>query len=186
MKETLMTLCFGLLVCGGCAAHDSSDGNSRLTPVELNPESDEPATGVQEVPVTESANLERVTLRFQDSSVPPQYHRSYTIVVETGSVQTTVDVYGAIIARDRRDLDPAEWPALLEDARGLSDELSDADDSATGAPSYALELRRAGTQQTLRWTEHSTPNSAQATSFAHQIEALVPNLQSLRETDYPP
>jgi len=42
--------------------------------------------------------LETLTYAFGDSSVPPPYHRSYTIVVSQDSLVLTVDSYGDTLA----------------------------------------------------------------------------------------
>jgi len=43
-------------------------------------------------------HLEQFTYRFTDSSVPPPFHRSYTIAADKDSVRLTVDSYGETLA----------------------------------------------------------------------------------------
>ena len=43
-------------------------------------------------------NIDTIIYRFQDSSVDPYYHRSYTITVTEPQINISVDVYGDIIA----------------------------------------------------------------------------------------
>ncbi len=132
---------------------------------------------------TPKQELQRVTLRFLDSSVPPRYHRSYTIVVEAGRVEITVDVYGDIITRDERELDVEQWGELTDEVPQLPGALTKDDELTTGATSYQLELTTKRGQRVLTWTEGTTPGSASATRFARAVEALVPDLAALKETE---
>jgi hypothetical protein len=43
-------------------------------------------------------NLEQFTYGFTDSSVPPPFHRSYTIAANKDSIRLTVDSYGDTLA----------------------------------------------------------------------------------------
>lgn len=43
-------------------------------------------------------NLKQFTYGFTDSSVPPPFHRSYTIVANQDSIHLTVDSYGETLA----------------------------------------------------------------------------------------
>jgi hypothetical protein len=44
-------------------------------------------------------NIKKITYRFEDSSVPPEYHRSYTITLTPERVNIVVDSYGDFIAQ---------------------------------------------------------------------------------------
>ena len=46
-------------------------------------------------------NLSQLIYQYGDSSMPPPYHRSYTIVVNKDSVELTVDSYGDILAQKK-------------------------------------------------------------------------------------
>jgi hypothetical protein len=41
--------------------------------------------------------VDRIEYRFTDSSVPPEYHRSYTISVTNGLIEIVVDSYGDVL-----------------------------------------------------------------------------------------
>jgi len=49
-------------------------------------------------------DIPKLIYRFIDSSVPPAYHRSYTITVKPQSVEFTVDCYGDILAEYKLNL----------------------------------------------------------------------------------
>jgi hypothetical protein len=45
-----------------------------------------------------NATIQEITYHFGDASVPPEYHRSYTMTVTTDKVSIVVDSYGKILA----------------------------------------------------------------------------------------
>lgn len=48
--------------------------------------------------------IQQIKYSFQDASVPPEYHRSYTITVTSDKVRIVVDSYGDILADETRDI----------------------------------------------------------------------------------
>lgn len=42
-------------------------------------------------------NLKKIVFCFEDSSVPPEYHRSYCIMVTSDKIHLTVDSYGNVL-----------------------------------------------------------------------------------------
>ena len=42
-------------------------------------------------------SIKKITYHFQDASVPPEYHRSYTVIVDKDRLTITVDSYGDIL-----------------------------------------------------------------------------------------
>lgn len=55
----------------------------------------------------------RIEYRFTDSSVPPQYHRSWTLVATPDDAQITVDSYGDVLAEKSATMPPDVWDALI-------------------------------------------------------------------------
>ena len=51
---------------------------------------------------------------YQDSSVPPEYHRSYTIEISKDSLNLVVDSYGDIINEFKKEISSNEWNWLIE------------------------------------------------------------------------
>jgi len=51
-----------------------------------------------------NAAIQKITYHFRDASVPPEYHRSYTITVTTDKVRIVVDSYGEILANERYEI----------------------------------------------------------------------------------
>jgi len=47
----------------------------------------------------EMNKVDRMEYRFKDSSVPPEYHRSFTIILTTSKIYLVVDCYGDTLNR---------------------------------------------------------------------------------------
>lgn len=60
------------------------------------------------------SNADTIIYRFGDSSVPPPYHRSYTITASPDLIEVVVDSYGEIIVRDSAMMDSDKFNALIE------------------------------------------------------------------------
>jgi hypothetical protein len=56
----------------------------------------------------------KILYRFQDASVPPQYHRSYAITVTGGKVRIVVDSYGDILADAAYAVSDRQMKELVE------------------------------------------------------------------------
>ena len=69
-----------------------------------------------------SMNISRVEYRYGDSSVPPPYHRSYSIVVTSDSVSTVVDSYGDVVAQKQRTLQEGELEKVIAALEMFMDE----------------------------------------------------------------
>jgi hypothetical protein len=88
-------------------------------------------------------NLSQLTYEFGDSSMPPPYHRSYTIVVNKDSVELTVDSYGDILAQKKYKM-PEDGMKNLEDALaknniGLQEKKED-ENGCTGGTTKSLSF----------------------------------------------
>lgn len=59
------------------------------------------------------SGADQVIYRFQDSSVPPRYHRSYSIVITAETITVTVDCYGDILAQQNIASSVEQFQAVL-------------------------------------------------------------------------
>lgn len=81
-----------------------------------------------------------VEYRFTDSSVPPEYHRSYTLTVADGEARIVVDSYGDTLHDETEDVDEATWTALLDNVERV-DGLGDGpDEDCDGGTSHELRV----------------------------------------------
>lgn len=67
------------------------------------------------IPKEELPGISKLSYHFQDSSVPSEYHRSYTIEITDKSSSCVVDSYGDIISSKQN----IEQPTLLSDFENI-------------------------------------------------------------------
>jgi hypothetical protein len=105
-------------------------------------------------PVSDSVDVDRVVYRFNDASVPPPSHRSFTITVVEGSVEKVVDSYGDEISRETLELDAAHFDLLVTTFRAAKAEAGTGASelpACTGGTSESVEVY-AGTAQVFAGT----------------------------------
>lgn len=66
---------------------------------------------------------------FRDSSVPPEYHRSWTLTVTPGQAYIVVDSYGDVVGEETAEVDTATWTELQANVAAL-----EGDEAAEGEP----------------------------------------------------
>lgn len=77
-----------------------------------------------------------VDLAFTDSSVPPEYHRSWDLLLDAEATVVSVTDYEEVLHDDTVETDPQAWQELLDALPDLVDEADgagdDPDDCAGG------------------------------------------------------
>ncbi|QGG96590.1 hypothetical protein [Actinomarinicola tropica] len=79
---------------------------------------------------------------FRDASIPPEYHRSWTVTVTDGQAYVVVDSYGDVVGEDTATLDDGTWDQLRANVAALEgDEAVEGEDctGGTGAQVWAME-----------------------------------------------
>jgi hypothetical protein len=136
-----------LMILSGCG-HDGTTGAPEGPAKRASPDTSDMST-----PALRGAT--RVVVRFQDASVPPEYHRSYTITATPAEIHKVVDSYGEVVGESRRALDDGEFDAILEsvERRGLrpADRATGDDLGCTGGTSYSIAIT-AGDETLLEGT----------------------------------
>jgi len=130
----------------------------------------------------------RVEYIFTDSSVPPQYHRSFVIEVTRDSALVVVDSYGEVLARETRALAPDEFQSLLEtlEEAGLAIVLEKENEGCTGGTTEAVVLYEGESEVFRGWVYHCAGEDygtleGDVEAVARRIRALIPDLARLRE-----
>lgn len=59
-------------------------------------------------------NVDKIVYRFGDSSVPPRFHRSYTIVVTKNKAKIEVDSYGDIVNNCEIEITENQFIEIIE------------------------------------------------------------------------
>lgn len=147
---SLLVLGAGLAACGGEAAGRGAD------PVGL----------------TDAV----VTVRFQDSSVPPPYHRSWEVVVDRDDVTMVVTSYAAELARRTVPLAEADRAAFVAGLYDALDEIGtdDVGGPCPGGTSTELEVDDAGDRdRTVTAVPGCGADDDRGERTAAAIEALV-------------
>ena len=60
-----------------------------------------------------------IVYRFQDSSVPPRYHRSEEITIDRTTTRLVIDSYGEVLADESRPTPPEVWSGLIGSISGI-------------------------------------------------------------------
>ena len=84
-----------------------------------------------------------VIYRFRDSSMPPEYHRSYTITVTRRKAELVVDSYGKVLSETHRNMTEEEFSQILDAIRaaGIGRQFELATGSrCTGGTTESLKL----------------------------------------------
>jgi hypothetical protein len=105
-----------------CGGSDDSDG------VEL-----DPATA-------------KLVYQFHDSSVPPEFHRSYTLTADATEANLVVDSYGDVLHDVTEPMDDQVWGRAVAAAAGMTDP-SDATSEGGCAGGTSEELHVSNEQE---------------------------------------
>lgn len=130
-----------------------------------------PGSGADVVPVPETAE---VKVHFRDSSVPPEYHRSWDLTLDSSSIELVVDSYGDLLAEESARMPAAEWEEFVG---GLADELDDLGEPAepeagcAGGTGMMLEVSEAGEADTLLKIDNC--NTDDNAAMMGRVEELV-------------
>ena len=133
-----------------------------------------------------NAKIIEITYRFGDASVPPKYHRSYTITVTADKVGIVVDSYGAILADKGYEITNKQFNDIrnsLERNKVRNCTLGD-DEGCSGGTieriSFSDGENKIFSGSVYHCGGKDTGNlCGDITSFADDVKNLVPNLDQL-------
>ncbi len=134
----------------------ASVGCGGTTPAPVAPHgNDAPTTA----PVAEAPT--QIVFQFHDSSVPPQYHRSWTVTITPTSARKVVDSYGDVLSDATADLTAAQYAEIVAalDKSGLAVVVEDAatvtaHGGCTGGTGHSLALTAADGTVTTGHVDH--------------------------------
>ena len=78
--------------------------------------------------------------QFHDASVPPEYHRSYTLTADAGSAHLVVDSYGDVLHDVTEPNDVERWERVLDESQTLSNATDVTDRACAGGTSEELRV----------------------------------------------
>lgn len=116
MRRVLVVVALGLAVLTGC----SPGLGESLQLSSLNP-------------ITT-----KIEYRFNDSSVPPEHHRSYTVSAQADEASIVVDSYGDVLHDETAAMDADTWLGVVRSTAALDAGATDGSDDCTGGTSRDL------------------------------------------------
>ena len=130
--------------------------------------------------------IQEITYHFKDASVPPEYHRSYTISVTTDKARIVVDSYGVILADKQYEITSKQFDGIrnsLERNKIRNCTLAD-DKGCTGGTIERISFSDGENEIFSGSVYHcggkDTGNlCGDITSFADDVKNLVPNFEKL-------
>ncbi|KRF13947.1 hypothetical protein ASG90_14140 [Nocardioides sp. Soil797] len=125
-----------------------------------------------------------VHVHFTDSSVPPEYHRSWDLTLDQDTVHLVVDSYGDVIADETVDMPADEWNDFVDglaDAVGDLDDPESGDEGCSGGTSMSLDVDDAGDAETSLEVDNCANDHNEAIS--DDIESLVKPFTELVQLD---
>lgn len=136
------------------------------------------------------SEIDKIIYRFIDSSVPPQYHRSYSIEVRADQVRLIVDSYGDVLLDQSFKSNQEIFNRALSAFHGAKISTGEAKENpgCTGGKSEKVQLL-AGSRTLFSAYSYNCQGSwgdlrGNSKQFASEMKALVPDLGSiLRDLD---
>jgi hypothetical protein len=135
---------------------------------------------------TDWSQTTRIVYLYGDSSVPPQYHRSYRIEISPTEAKLTVDSYGTVLADKSYSITRDEFDSILNSlSRNVIRKVPQRDDEGcTGGTSETISTSK---QQQVTFSgrvyhcggEDTGDLGGNVGGFADDLRALIPELQDL-------
>ncbi|MFC1885235.1 hypothetical protein ACFL2O_10745 [Thermodesulfobacteriota bacterium] len=130
--------------------------------------------------------IKEITYHFGDASVPPKYHRSYTITVTAGSVRIVVDSYGKILADKAYEITPEQFDSIKRSlaSNKIKNCTLDGEDGCTGGTSESISYmdnkKKMFSGSIYHCGGKDTGNlCGDVTRFANDVKQMIPDLDKL-------
>ncbi|MFT5819599.1 MAG: hypothetical protein ACI8ZM_000824 [Crocinitomix sp.] len=124
---------------------------------------------------------------FNDASVSPEYHRSYTISIDNSEVSISVDSYGDILAAENHSIDATQFAELIEtiNMANLASGKNTPDEPCDGGTGESLRIKESGAEVYNGYFDHCADHAPASMGdigvVIDAIHAIVPNLSDLLE-----
>jgi hypothetical protein len=130
--------------------------------------------------------IKEITYHFGDASVPPDYHRSYTITVTANRVKIVVDSYGDILADEEYEITAQQFDDIQRslEKNNIENCTLGEDEGCTGGTSerisYVNDKNETFSGSVYHCGGKDTGNlCGDIGSFADAVKKLVPNVEEL-------
>jgi hypothetical protein len=136
-------------------------------------------------PLSLDAGKATVEYSFRDSSVPPQYHRSYVIKASDKEATITVDSYGDVLSQETSAMSADTWAKVLKLAGTLparAEQISEPKPGCTGGTASKIVVRDGDQERYSKSAENCGGRSdGPLTETIAPLEALF-NMKQLLQT----
>ncbi len=126
--------------------------------------------------------IDEIQYIYHDSSVPPPFHRSYTITVTSSSVAIIVNSYGDIISDKKFECSPEQFNQLIAalDAGKVKNVKMKKEGGCTGGTGEEIICRKAGVtvfsgQASYCGGKTSGNLGGSVDAFREAVRALIPD-----------
>ena len=133
-----------------------------------------------------NAKIQEITYHFTDASVPPEYHRSYTITITSDKVRIVVDSYGKILKDEGYEISKKLYDDIKDSlTRNKIRNCTLGDDAGCSGGTIERISFSDGKNEIFSGSVYhcggkDTGNlCGDITSFADDVKNLVPNLDRL-------
>lgn len=125
-----------------------------------------------------------VTYHFQDSSVPPPYHRSYTLNFDRNQVHIVVDSYGDVLADRTAPMTDAAWTTVSNNFPAIRNiSVREPQEGCVGGTGFGLKVTDGGAVSfSLQASVCGGANSDAARrvrDWVQPVRTLLPSLDEL-------
>lgn len=140
-----------------------------------------------------SANgIKKITCRYKNASIPPEYHRNYTIQVNANKVHIVIDSYGAVLVERTYDISEKWFNDLLESLKKNKIRhciRMRVESGCTGGTTEKISLFNVSNQLFTGQVYHCSGKDyvnlcEDIEAFADEVKSLVPDIESLLDS-YP-
>jgi hypothetical protein len=131
-------------------------------------------------------SIKEITYRFQDASVPPEYHRSYTITIDKDRLKITVDRYGDILAEKEYRIEKNQFEGLIASLKEnkIKKAVLGVDDGCTGGTSEIISYSNLSEEIFSGTVYHCGGKDfgnlgGNVSGFVQDIKEIVPDIKKL-------
>jgi hypothetical protein len=127
-------------------------------------------------------HYDKIVYEYTDSSVAPQYHRSYKITIEGQKLHLNINVYGKMLVETDLQITQKQVDHLQKLSKKLEKPSIKIAEGAAGTSSQNIQLYNAGTKfYDITWDSLNKVDG-HTEKFAQAVKECIPNLGELLKT----
>ena len=130
--------------------------------------------------------ITKIIYHFGDASVPPMYHRSYTVEINKDSLNIVVNSYGDILAEKSYQLDSLQFDSIVAniDSCKIENQKNKKNRGCTGGTSESISYFKGEDKMFSGYVYHCGGDDygdmkGEIRGFGKDVRKLIPDLDSL-------